>query len=110
MQPSYRNYNRFSENLRVQPPPPDVYNGYRLGEEVESGTNAYDEEELEEQGRVFVSPSFEESLEKNIYSPSVTGMDVRLAQFVSQHNVNMGDGAVIYPVLGAENASGKKKK
>eukprot|EP00108_Taenia_solium_P001300 TsM_000263100 transcript=TsM_000263100 gene=TsM_000263100 len=98
-------------NLRVQPPPPlAVYNGYRLGEEVESGTNAYDEEELEEQERPFVSPSFEESLEKNVYSPYVSGMDVRLAQFVSQHNVNMGDGAVIYPVSGEENVNGRKKK
>ncbi|KAH9285388.1 Oligo-1,6-glucosidase [Echinococcus granulosus] len=99
------------ENLRNQPPSlPPVYNGYRLGEEVESGTNAYDEEELDGQGQAFISSSFEEGLEKNVYSPYVSGMDVRLAQFVSQHNVNMGDGAVIYPVSGVEDADSRKKK
>ncbi|KAL5111262.1 Alpha-glucosidase [Taenia crassiceps] len=98
-------------NLRVQPPPPpDIYNDYQLGEDVGSSTNAYDEDELEEQGQAFVSPSFNEGLEKNVYSPYVSGMDIRLAQFVSQHNVNMGDGAVIYSVSGAESADAKKKK
>ncbi|KAM7540975.1 hypothetical protein Aperf_G00000022386 [Anoplocephala perfoliata] len=92
--------------------PPEVYSGYRLGDEVDSGINAYDEEEedIRSQKRSFVGPPFSEAVEKDAYSPYVGGMDVRLAQFVSHHNVNMDDGAIIYPLTPADKTDGKKRK
>ncbi len=46
---------------------------------------------------------------KNTYAPYY-GMDVRLAQFVNEHNVNMDDGAVIYPLPGEEIIRNKRPK
>ncbi|VUZ52744.1 unnamed protein product, partial [Hymenolepis diminuta] len=104
------NYNRFAGKLRQQP---EVFSGYRRGEEVNSGINAYDEEDEEIRGqqRGFLpAPSFAEVVEKDVYSPYVGGMDVRLAHFVNQHNINMDDGAVIYPIPneGKAKPTGKK--
>lgn len=103
------NYNRFAGNLRQQP---DVFSGYRRGEEVNSGINAYDEEDEEIRGqqRGFLpAPPFREVVEKDVYSPYVGGMDVRLAHFVNQHNINMDDGAVIYPIPNEDKAKHTKK-
>lgn len=109
--------NRFSGSLRQRPAPApfsqtEVYSGYRHGDEVDSGINAYDEEKEDIQSlkRSFMNPPFVEVVEKDVYSPYAGGMDVRLAQFVSQHNVNMDDGAIIYPMAPAHSAKDKKRK
>lgn len=115
MQESYRDYaftpGRSRGQARPLPSPrsPEVYQGYRYrpAEEVDSGINAYDEEEEEEveeeklsvgRRQALMGMPFNEAYGRDAYSPYAGGMDSRLAQFVSQHNVNMDDGAIIYPL------------
>uniref|UniRef100_A0A0R3T679 Aamy domain-containing protein n=1 Tax=Rodentolepis nana TaxID=102285 RepID=A0A0R3T679_RODNA len=108
---------RCAGNLRQQPAPISVfqsetYSDYRRGEEADSLINAYDEEDEEihdQQRGPMPHPSFQEVGEKDAYSPYVSGMDVRLAQFVNQHNINMDDGAVVYPVSNQNTTKSKKK-
>nr|CDS27097.1 trehalose 6 phosphate hydrolase [Hymenolepis microstoma] len=108
---------RNAGNLRQQPAPipalqPEVYSDYRRGGEADSLINAYDEEDEEihdRQRSPLALHSFPEVVEKDVYSPYVSGMDVRLAQFVNQHNINMDDGAVIYPLPDQSTTKSKKK-
>ena len=127
MQDVYRDYSYTSESPRQQTRPtpsprsPEVYQGYRYGlvEEVDSGINAYDEEEEEEadedglngaRKQALLGMSYNEVYGKDAYSPYSGGMDFRLAQFVNQHNVNMDDGAIIYPLSREEkNVTNKYK-
>uniref|UniRef100_A0A5K3FSE6 Aamy domain-containing protein n=1 Tax=Mesocestoides corti TaxID=53468 RepID=A0A5K3FSE6_MESCO len=103
-------YDNISHQRAYEDASPNAYSGYH-GDD--SGINAYDEEEEEVEDatrkplhsgdeKVVYAPSG-----RDIYSP-YGGMDVRLAQFVSQHNVNMNDGAIVYTVSDGEKSGTRK--
>lgn len=104
-----------SENTRVSPQAfragPNAHSSY----EEDSGINAYEDDVLEDRQPFGVGSDLSYAMRKSPNwqeggQPAYKGMDVRLARFVDQHNVNMDDGAVIYPLPGEEIVRNKKRR